>query len=137
MMNLRSLFLFGALALLAGCFTISPLRAQDDGGGRRLAFLSAADRAHLLKVRQQVLDTHPDLKAEQDSLEQERKSVKDKGTDATADDKKTLFQNMMAHGKKMQDAMRQADPTIGPVLDQIDAKMKERMQSKAADGSGT
>ena len=86
-----------------------------------------------------MLDSNPDLKTEQDSLDRERKFVKDKGSDATADDKKTLLQNMMAHGKKMQDAMKAADPSISPVLDQIDAKMKARMEQHASqgDGSGT
>jgi hypothetical protein len=136
-MNLRLPLYLCILTILA---VFNPrVHAQESNASpaARLSFLSADDRAHFLKVRQQVLDSNADLKAEQDSLDQERKFVKDKGADATADDKKTLFQNMIAHGKKMQGAMRAADPTIGPVLDQIDAKMKERMQSLQGQGNGS
>jgi cell pole-organizing protein PopZ len=66
--------------------------------------------------------------------------VKNKGADATADDRKTLFQNFMAHSQKMDAAMRQQDPSIGPVLDEINAQLQQRIQQKtggAGDASGT
>lgn len=116
------------------CLSVAlfPLYAQSgDGGGRRLGFLSADDRAHFLKVREQVLSSNPDLKSEQESLDKEKQFVKGKGADASADDRKTLRENMQAHHEKMRAAMIQADPSISPVLDQIDAKMKERFQQHA------
>jgi hypothetical protein len=93
---------------------------------------------HLFKVRKAVLEANSDLKAEQDSLTKERAYIKNKGAGATADDKKTLFQNFMAHSQKMEAAMRQQDPSIGPVLDQIDAKRQALIDQKtggAGDGS--
>jgi hypothetical protein len=98
------------------------------GRGHRLSFLSAEDRAHLMRVRRQVLQSDPDLKAEQESLRQEWESVKSKGSDATPDDKEMLRNNARAHMEHMDDAMLKADPTIQPILDQIKAHMKERFQ---------
>jgi hypothetical protein len=137
-MKLSFLFLAVVLALTAA--PVCSVRAQADdqagagagGGGGRLAFLSPADRMHLLKVRRQVLESNPALKTEQESLKQEREFVKNKGTAATPDDKKMLMQNFIAHSKNMRDAMVAVDPTIAPVLDQVDAKMKERFQKQAS-----
>jgi hypothetical protein len=131
-----------SLALVFGVAgaLLSParLQAQDAGAGRRLAFLSADDRAHFLKVREQVLASNPDLKTEQESLMKEREYMKGQGTSASADDRKTFRENFMAHTEKMNAAMLKADPTISPVLDQIKEKMKERFEQHAAQtGGGT
>jgi hypothetical protein len=117
--------LFGSLSL--------PAQTPQGGGlGARLAFLSAEDRARFLKVREQVLDGNPDLKAEQESLEKERQFVKNQGAQASQDDRKTLRKNTRAHFEKMNAAMLHADPSLSPVLDEIRAKMKERHQKQAA-----
>jgi hypothetical protein len=138
-------FLFLAVVLALTVAPVGSVRAQADdqagaaaGGGRGpLASLSPADRVHLLKVRRQVLESNPALKTEQESLKQEREFVKNKGTAATPDDKKMLMQNFIAHSKNMRDAMVAVDPTIAPVLDQVDAKMKERFQQHAGAGLGS
>jgi hypothetical protein len=141
-MILRFLLPLLAAGLLFG-FNITPVHAQsaatigsNGGNGSRLSFLTREEKIHLFKVRKAVLASNPDLKAEQDSLTKEREYVQNKGTDATADDKKTLFQNFMAHTQKMDAAMRQQDPTIGPVLDEVNAKIQERIQEKFG-GAGT
>jgi hypothetical protein len=100
----------------------------DAGRGQRLSYLSAQDRQHLLRVRRQVLAGDPDLKSEQESLRKEADFVKGKGTDASADDKETLRNNFLAHREKMNAAMVKADPTVQPILDQVDAHMKARFQ---------
>ena len=103
-----------------------------------MAFLSASDRAHLIKVRREVLANDANLKSEQESLSKERQFVKDKGMNATADDRQTLAQNFMAHNKNMQDAMVKADPTVAPVLDEVAEKMKSRHQQRqGADDSSS
>ena len=108
------------------------LDASSASGGenRHLAFLSPADRQHLLKVRREVMRDDSALKTEQDSLQKEREFVKNKGASATADDRKMLMQNFKAHNQNMRDAMLKADPSIAPVLDQVAAKMKEQMQDR-------
>jgi hypothetical protein len=98
------------------------------GRGQRLSFLSAQDRQHLLRVRRQVLAGDPDLKSEQESLMKEAQSVKSQGTGASADDKQMLRNNFMAHREKMNAAMVKADPTVQPILDQVDAHLKARFQ---------
>jgi hypothetical protein len=137
-MKLSLLFLAVLIALTAA--PVHSLRAQANdqaGGGRKLAFLSAADRMHFLKVRKEVLTSNPALKSEQESLQKEREFVKNKGTAATPDDRKMLIQNFIAHSKNMRDAMVKDDPTITPVLDQVDAKMKERFQKRLGAGDGS
>jgi len=86
----------------------------------------------LLKARREVLANNPDLKAEQEGLAKQREELKD-GSD---DDKKILFQNLMAHEKKMRAAMLQVDPTLQPIFDQIDQAMKEKFQQRAASAGG-
>jgi hypothetical protein len=140
-MNLRLFFPILAANLLLG-FNFTPVHAQSDdavgsggGNGSRLSFLTREEKVHLFKVRKAVLEANPDLKAEQESLTKEREYVKNKGAEASADDRKTLFQNFMAHTQKMDAAMRQQDPSIGPVLDEINAKIQQRVQEKTGGAS--
>ena len=120
------------LVLIAVLFCPTRLSAQAAAGGAgaggRLSFLSADDRAHYMKVREQVLASNPELKSEQESFQKEREAMKAKGADASADDRKTMRENFLAHNEKMNAAMKAADPTVGPIIDQIDAKMRERFQ---------
>jgi len=112
--------------------------ANGAGGRGRLSFLSADDRQHLFRVRQQVLNDNPDLKTEQASLMKERAYVKNKGTDATADDKQTLRNNFLAHSEKMEAAMVKSDPTVQPIIDQIKARMQARFQQNSGgDGASS
>jgi hypothetical protein len=125
--------------MLMGVSAFSGMAVAQDAGGAgghgRLSFLSREDRQHLMRVRQQVLNDNPDLKTEQDSLTKEREYVKNKGTDATADDKQTLRNNFMAHSEKMEAAMVKADPTVQPIIDQIKEKMKDRFQNAGGDAN--
>jgi hypothetical protein len=127
MKNAQLLLFTMALGLIGGMLCPSGLRAQTNDGGKLLSFLSPEDRLHFMKVRREVITNNPDLKTEQESLVQERKYVKDKGSDATADDRKTLRNNFLAHSEKVQAAMLKVDPSVGPILDQIDARMKDRL----------
>ena len=146
-MNTR---LFLMAALMAGGMFANPAWAQDagnsgaaaggatasgQGGGGHLSFLSADDRQHLLRVRQQVLEQNPDLKTEQESLQKERQYVRDKGADATSDDKAMLRNNFMAHNEKMSAAMVKADPTVQPILEQVKEHMKQRWGQPGAGGN--
>jgi len=137
-MKIRNILL---TAILAGVSAFSGMAfAQDAGGtgGRgHLGFLSAEDRQHLMRVRQQVLNDNPDLKTEQESLMKEREYVKNKGTDATADDKQTLRNNFLAHSEKMEAAMVKVDPTVQPILEQVKAHMKERYEQKSGGDAGS
>jgi hypothetical protein len=137
-MKIRNILL---TAILAGVSAFSGMAYAQDAGGMgghgHLSFLSAEDRQHFMRVRQQVLNDNPDLKTEQESLMKEREYVKNKGTDATADDKKTLRNNFMAHSEKMEAAMVKDDPTVQPIIDQVKAKMKERFQQKSGGDAGS
>ena len=78
-MNIRNFLL---AAMLIGVSAFSGMAFAQDangaGGRGRLSFLSADDRQHLFRVRQQVLNDNPDLKTEQASLMKERAYVKNK-----------------------------------------------------------
>jgi hypothetical protein len=64
--------------------------------------------------------------------------VKNKGTDATADDKQTLRNNFLAHSEKMEAAMVKSDPTVQPIIDQIKARMQARFQQNSGgDGASS
>ena len=101
----------------------------------RLNFLTADEKAHLMRVHRQVMAENPDLKTEQESLQKEREYVHGKGTNATADDKGMLRDNFMAHNEKMTAAMVKDDPSVQPILDKVKAHMQKRFQDGAG-GSG-
>ncbi len=86
----------------------------------------------LMKVRQQVLADNPDLKAEQDAIKQQAQSLK--GGDASPQDKADFMQKLQAHQEKMKAAMLKVDPTLGPVIDQAEAEMKQKFQQRAGAG---
>ncbi len=84
----------------------------------------------LMKVRKQVLDSNPDLQAEQDAIKQQGQTLR--SGDATPQDKAAFMQKLQAHQEKMKAAMLKVDPTLGPIIDQAEAEMKQRMQQRAA-----
>jgi hypothetical protein len=137
-MKSHSLLSASLLILVSLLFQPTAVHAQANrGGGARLSYLSADDRVHLMKVRKQVLESQPDLKTEQESLEKEWKFVKGKGTDATPEDKETLRNNFQAHNEKMNAAMLQADPSIAPVLDQVKAHRQAQLEQHAGAGGSS
>jgi hypothetical protein len=130
------------LVVVLGSSACPPCVAQAASGkaADRLSYLSVGDRRHLLRVRRQVLAENPDLKSETESLQKERAYVKGEGTEASAQDRETLLNNVLAHGEKMDAAMRKDDPTVGPILDQVKAHRAERLQQRqgqeGASGTG-
>jgi hypothetical protein len=88
-----------------------------------------------LRVRHQVMTDNPDLKTEQESLRKERQDVRGQGAGASADDKKTLRNNFLAHNEKMTAAMLKADPSVQPILDKIKSHRQESFQPGAG-GAG-
>lgn len=88
-----------------------------------------------MKARQEVLAQNPDLQTEQDNLKKERQDLKN-NSDASPEDKMQLLQDFQAHEKKMQAAMIKLDPSLKPILDKLDAQMKEKFQQRAAQAGG-
>ena len=138
-MKIRNFLLAMMVAGVSAFSGMAQAQTADDAGtasgpnggagqGQRLSFLSAEDRQHLLRVRRQVLASNPDLKSEQERLRQEAEDVKGKGSSASAEDKEALRKNFFAHREKMNAAMVKADPTVQPILEQVDAHMKARFQ---------
>lgn len=133
-----SLKLFAVVfALILGC-SVSPTvwaqAASPSTASPSVTPLTPQDKMRLLKVRQQVLDSDPVLKTEQDSLKKQGQALK--SGDATPEEKMDFVQDMEAHQQKMKAAMLKIDPTLGPIIDQAAAEMKQKMQARAAQGAG-
>lgn len=137
--------------MLAGMAAFSGLARADASGvggttgdatvksrGHGMKFLSEADRKHLAHVRREVLADNPQLKAEKESLRQERRAAKDGGSTSSAADRHALHEKRHEYRKQMEAAMLQADPTIQPVLDQIKAHRhhKGKNAAPASDAAG-
>jgi hypothetical protein len=92
--------------------------------------LTFQDKMKLMKTRNEVFANNPDLKAEADSLKQQGQTIK--GGNATPEQKMSFAQSMKEHQDKMKAAMLKIDPTLGPLIDQADAEMKQKMAARAA-----
>jgi len=84
----------------------------------------------LMKVRQQVFEANPELKSEADAIKQQGQALK--SGNATPADKLAFLEKLSDHQKKMKEAMLKIDPTLGPLIDQADAQMKQMFQQHAA-----
>lgn len=89
-------------------------------------FLSADDKAKLLKAHDEVIAKSADLKAEEESLEQQQMAL----MDASAPDRKAFFTSLMDYEKKMRVAMLQVDSTLQPVFDQIEQHFRGKFKQQ-------
>jgi hypothetical protein len=121
-----------AFCLAFGALSNHAALAQDAAASSSSASssVSPADKVKYMKVRQQALDANPDLKTEQDALKQQGQALK--GGSATADDKAAFMEKLKDHQEKMKAAMLKIDPTMGPLIDQVTAEMKQKFQQRAA-----
>jgi hypothetical protein len=125
-------FISSSLLLIVLTFLASglrPLSAQDQtatnsppaNGSPTNAALAPDERAHLRKVQKQVLANDPALKAEDDSLRQQREDLEDQGSSASPDDRKALMAKWHDHQQKVRAAALKLDPTLAPIYAKLDA----------------
>jgi len=93
--------------------------------------LTADEKAHLEKVRDQALAADPNLKTEADSLKAQHQAMKAQGATANADSKQAFKVLKKEHERKLQTAMLKLDPTVAPILAKIKAAHKERKGANA------
>jgi len=124
---------FALIVSCSGSQTVFAQAASPTAASPSATPLTPEDKAKLLKVRQQVLDSNPDLKAEQDNLKKQGQALK--GGSATPEDKAAFMQSRADHQAKMKAAMLKIDPTLGPVIDQAAAEMNQKMAARAAAGN--
>jgi hypothetical protein len=105
-------------------------QTADSTSSDPLASLTPAEKQQLLKVRQQVISSNPDLETERDAIRKQKQALKD-GT-ATPQQKIALLKEIQAHQEKMKAAMLKIDPTLGPVIDKVNASVKQEFQQSAA-----
>ena len=82
------------------------------------------DMTRLVKVREQVLATHPDLKAEEEKLKTMHDAAKSQNPPPTAEQKSAAIAEWKAYQKKMRAAMLEIDPTLSPIFAKLDASHK-------------
>ena len=138
---MKSFHPFLLAALLAGSAVI-PAAAQDTnapggtgagpgaGGGpmaKMMAGLTDAERQQLMAARQKALADNPQLTQEMQDLKAKHQAAMSPDADPSA--RADMMQAFTTYMQDMHTAMLKADPTIGPVLDKIDANRKQMMQA--------
>lgn len=91
------------------------------------ASLTPDQKTKVLKARDTVFQTHPELKAEQDELAEQFKTSQTSGQ-ISKKDRHDFFKKFSAHQKKLHAAMLQVDPTLQPIFDQLEQKAKANWQ---------
>lgn len=124
-----------AAVFLLGGFLGTDARAQqpDEAVAKVISSLSFQDKMKFKRARDEAFSQNPQLKAEQNSLNQERESLQN---GATTEQKKAYFKDLVAHQKKMKAAMLQVDPSLAPIFDQIDQAVKEEVKQRVAAAGG-
>ncbi len=82
------------------------------------------DMTRLVKVREQVLATHPDLKAEEEKLKAMHEAAKGQNPPPTAEQKSAAIAEWKAYQTKIRAAMLKIDPTLSPIFARLDASHK-------------
>lgn len=123
-----------ALVLQAtGVYLVS---AQDQGSTNAPAVnpsspssaLTPDEREYLRKVKKQVLAAHPDLKAEDDTLSQQRDDLDSQGASASPDARKAFFATWHDHQQKIRVEALKIDPTLAPIYAKLDAWRQQHVK---------
>jgi len=118
---------FALMVVCAGSQAVFAQPASDSSGAQPLTM---QDKMRLMKARNQVLENNPELKTEAVALRKQGQTVKE--GNATPEQKMAFLQAMKEHQQKMKAAMLKIDPTLGPIIDQAEGEMKEKMEDRAA-----
>ncbi len=115
-------------ALVLGVTALQPAFADATNAPANPAPPASAidndDMTRLVKVREQVLATHPDLKAEEEKLKTMHDAAKSQNPPPTAEQKSAAIAEWKAYQKKMRAAMLEIDPTLSPIFAKLDASHK-------------
>ncbi len=104
----------GVTATLAQTPPAAPPAAP--GGQGASSVLTPDEKAQYDKAKEAALAADPALKAEDDSLTQQRATMKSQGDSVSADDRQALMAKMRDHRQKLRDAMLKIDPTLAPIF---------------------
>ena len=135
MKSSRRLFLvITALALQTAGLCVAS--AQDQGGANAPAMnspsfssaLTPNERTHLRKVKKQVLANHPDLKAEDDALSQQRDDLDYQGATASPDARTALMAQWHDHQQKVRAEALKIDPMLAPIYAKLDAWKQQHVK---------
>jgi hypothetical protein len=116
----------GLLAALApGAVPCAAQTAEENHRQTMIGFLPEADQNRVIDAYQKAVAHHADLKSEEAALRKERPKL----MAATKVDRQAFMEKVRTHQQKLRQAMLTEDPTLGPLLDQID-KHRSEMRAK-------
>lgn len=128
-----SLLAAGLLASLtaAPIFLQAQTNAPDAGAGgekhghRMIEFLSPADQDRVINAYTKAIADNADLKSQEKALRKQRAEFED----ANLAGRRNFREKVRTFQQKLRLAMLKEDPTLGPILDQID-KHRSEMRAK-------
>jgi hypothetical protein len=121
---LTSLFLSSAAFFTVSAQTntnssVTPAHPGASGhDNAMLGFLSPEDQNKFATVHAKTLADHPDLQAQETELKQEARALHD--VETSPDVKMALVEKFLTYQQNLRQAMLKEDPTIAPILAQID-----------------
>jgi Skp family chaperone for outer membrane proteins len=86
---------------------------------RVLSFLPQADQDRVVAAHTRALADDPKLKAQEDALREESKHLQE----ANSADRMAFMEKRRSYEQRVRQAMLKEDPTLGPILDQIDQRV--------------
>jgi hypothetical protein len=96
-----------------------------------LSFLSPADRDKFATLHAKTLADHPDLQAQEAELKTETKALR--GEDMSPEVKMALVEKFLTYQQNLRQAMLAEDPTIAPVLAEIDNHVSQAKAKRLGD----
>jgi hypothetical protein len=112
--------------------TTATVAVQGPGAAKNpmIGFLSQQDQDRVIGAHDRALALDPRLKLEEEALKQAGPDMRD----ASAEDQMAFLEKVRIHQQKVRQGMLKQDPTIGPLLDEIDRHLSQMRaaQEKAA-----
>ncbi len=107
-------------------------QANANTSSPRHGLMDSENRKELSEARQKVLDSNPDLKAEDADLQKQKDQMKEQ--------RKAFIEKCKVHQQKMRTAMLKENPKLAPVFEKMDKKKSEWREHRhhvSKDGSST
>ncbi len=97
---------------------------------RVLSFLPQADQDRVVAAHAKALADDPKLKAQEDALREESKHLQE----SNSADRMAFMEKRRSYEQKVRQAMLKEDPTLGPILGQIDQRVSAIRAQRQKDG---
>ena len=115
---LLALFLGFAAAGHAGAQAAAATNAP--GSMPPMPMLDNDERVQLKKAHDEVMATHPDLKAEEEKLREMHDSAGNEAAPPSQDKRNAMFSEWKTYRQEMRAEMLKVDPTLAPIFAKLD-----------------